>query len=129
MEKIKSSGLLINHNFINNPVHYTIISPYSFVLKEKCIVINNEEINLLKLLGSNVLNTVKLFNCDVACLNLNETLRQIEEIIDTKSYTQHVVINAGKVVLMQDNERLRELLKVVILSMQMDNQLFGQQNY
>ena len=98
-------------------------------MKEKCIVINNEEINLLKLLGSNVLNTVKLFNCDVACLNLNETLRQIEEIIDTKSYTQHVVINAGKVVLMQDNERLRELLKVVILSMQMDNQLFGQQNY
>lgn len=51
MEKIKSSGLLINHNFINNPVHYTIISPYSFVLKDKCIVINNEEINLLKLLG------------------------------------------------------------------------------
>ncbi|MGH1012817.1 hypothetical protein COI41_26190 [Bacillus toyonensis] len=51
MEKTKSSGLLINHDFINNPVHYTIISPYLFEVNDKCIVINNEEINLLKLLG------------------------------------------------------------------------------
>ncbi|MGG5795542.1 WecB/TagA/CpsF family glycosyltransferase [Bacillus nitratireducens] len=56
------------------------------------------------------MNTVKLFNCDVACLNLNETLEQIERIINTRSYTQHVVINAGKVVLMQDNEKLREIV-------------------
>ncbi|PGW34034.1 glycosyltransferase [Bacillus cereus] len=57
------------------------------------------------------MNTVKLFNCDVASLNLNETLEQIEQIINTKNYTQHVVINAGKVVLMQDNERLREIVQ------------------
>lgn len=51
MEKVKSSGLLIKHDFLKNPVHYTVISPSLFEIHDNRIKINTEEINLQKILG------------------------------------------------------------------------------
>ncbi|OJD72944.1 alginate lyase family protein [Bacillus sp. NH11B] len=51
MEKVKSTGLLIKHNFSEKPVHYTIISPSPFEVYDDRLKINTEEINLQKILG------------------------------------------------------------------------------
>lgn len=51
-----------------------------------------------------------MFGCEVASITMNETLDQIEKIIDTRTLTQHVVINAGKVVLMENDEKLRRIV-------------------
>lgn len=57
------------------------------------------------------MKTVKLFGCDVADLTMEESLNEIEKIIDNKIPTQHVVINASKVVLMDKDEKIRNIIK------------------
>lgn len=57
------------------------------------------------------METVKLFGCDVANLTMEESLNEIEKIIDNKIPTQHVVINASKVVLMNKDEKIRNIIK------------------
>lgn len=51
-----------------------------------------------------------MFGCDVANLTMEETLKEIEKIIDNKIVTQHVVINAGKVVLMDKDKKLKRII-------------------
>lgn len=41
---------------------------------------------------------------------MEETLDEIEKIIDNRILTQHVVINAGKVVLMENDENLKKIV-------------------
>ena len=53
---------------------------------------------------------VELFECNVASTTMDETLVAIEEIIKRKIPTQHVVINASKVVLMDKDEKLKEII-------------------
>ncbi|WP_239256604.1 WecB/TagA/CpsF family glycosyltransferase [Listeria ilorinensis] len=43
-------------------------------------------------------------------LTMQETLLRIEEIIEDRQWTQHVVINAGKINLMQENKALRDIV-------------------
>jgi len=43
-------------------------------------------------------------------ISMDETLRRIENIIEAKEPTQHVVINAGKINLMQQNSALKEIV-------------------
>lgn len=57
------------------------------------------------------MKTVKLFDCDVANLTMKETLDEIEKIIQKGQVTQHVVINAGKIVQMSKDQRLKEIVK------------------
>lgn len=57
------------------------------------------------------MKTIKLFGCDVADLTMEESLNEIERIIDNKIPTQHVVINASKVVLMDKDEKIRNIIK------------------
>ena len=57
------------------------------------------------------MKTVKIFDCDVAALNIEETIKEIELRIQKREKTQHVVINAGKVVLMEKDEKLKEIIK------------------
>lgn len=57
------------------------------------------------------MKTVKLFDCDVANLTMDETLKEVEELIKNRQVTQHVVINAGKVVLMSKDENLKEIVQ------------------
>lgn len=57
------------------------------------------------------MKTIRLFDCDVANLTMQETLNEIEDIIKKRQVTQHVVINAGKVVLMSKNEELKNIVK------------------
>ncbi|WP_415322600.1 WecB/TagA/CpsF family glycosyltransferase [Clostridium perfringens] len=57
------------------------------------------------------MNTVKLFGCNVANLTMEESLNEIEKIIDSRIPTQHVVINASKVVLMDKDEKIRNIIK------------------
>jgi len=57
------------------------------------------------------MKTVKLFDCEVAALNMEETIEEIEHRIERREKTQHVVINAGKVVLMEKDEKLKEIIK------------------
>ena len=60
---------------------------------------------------SDTVKTSNLFDCEVASINLNETLEVVETIIDTNTYTQHVVLNAGKVVLMKKDSELKSIIK------------------
>lgn len=53
---------------------------------------------------------VKFLNTYVDALNMEETLCEIEKYIINKSCVQHVVINAGKVNLMQEDDRLTEVI-------------------
>lgn len=57
------------------------------------------------------MKTVNLYGCEVAALNMNDTLKEIQRRIDEKVVTQHVVINAGKVVLMNKDKKLADIVK------------------
>lgn len=52
----------------------------------------------------------KFLNTYVNALSLEETVFEVEEIIRKKNPTQHVVINASKVNLMRDDEKLRSIV-------------------
>jgi len=51
---------------------------------------------------------VDVLNIPVQALSMSETLGFIKSRIDNKEFTQHVVVNAGKIVSMQDDEALRK---------------------
>lgn len=53
---------------------------------------------------------VKFLNTYVDALTMDETLKKIQKYIDSKACVQHVVINAGKVNLMQENEELTRII-------------------
>lgn len=52
----------------------------------------------------------KIFNSYVDTYNMDETLQKIETIISKRKPTQHVVINASKVNLMQKDEQLTQII-------------------
>lgn len=56
------------------------------------------------------MKTVDIFGCSVAAINMKETLEEIEKIIENRILTQHVVINAGKVVLMNNDFKLKKIV-------------------
>lgn len=51
-----------------------------------------------------------MFGCEVASATMKETLEEIEKIIDSRTLTQHVVINASKVVLMDNDDKLKNIV-------------------
>lgn len=53
---------------------------------------------------------VKFLNTYVDALSMDETLEKIQEYIDNKACVQHVVINAGKVNLMQEDKALTKII-------------------
>lgn len=53
---------------------------------------------------------IKFLNTYVDALTMEETLRKIEISIKNKSCTQHVVINAGKINLMQNDKELTRII-------------------
>jgi len=53
---------------------------------------------------------VNLLNFSVDNLTLEDTLSKIDYIIDNRILTQHVVVNAGKAVLLQKDRKLREII-------------------
>lgn len=53
---------------------------------------------------------VKFLNTYVDALTMQETLEKIKDYIDNRACVQHVVINAGKVNLMQENEELTKII-------------------
>lgn len=57
------------------------------------------------------MKTVNLFGCDVAAITMQETIEEIDKRIQNKITTQHVVINAGKVVLMNKDSKLVNIIK------------------
>lgn len=56
------------------------------------------------------MKTVDIFGCNVAAVDMMETLEEIENIIENRKLTQHVVINAGKVVLMNKDSKLKKIV-------------------
>ncbi|GIN90671.1 UDP-N-acetyl-D-mannosamine transferase [Siminovitchia terrae] len=54
---------------------------------------------------------VHLFNCYIDNLNMDETISKVNEIIIERKPVQHVVVNASKVVLMQKDKKLNEIIK------------------
>lgn len=56
------------------------------------------------------MKTIDIFGCNVAAINMKETLEEIEKIIENRKLTQHVVINAGKVVLMNKDYKLKKIV-------------------
>lgn len=55
-------------------------------------------------------NRYKIFNTYVDALSFDETIERIEQIIAERKPTQHVVINASKINLMQQDEKLTEIV-------------------
>lgn len=53
---------------------------------------------------------VKFLNTYVDALTMDETLEEIQKYIDNKECIQHVVINASKVNLMQEDEELTKII-------------------
>ena len=56
------------------------------------------------------LETVNMFGVDVAATTMNQTVQYIEKSIEENRKIQHVVINAGKVVLMKNDAKLTEII-------------------
>lgn len=54
--------------------------------------------------------SVRLFGVDVDALTMDETLDRVFAIVNRGEPVQHVVINAGKVVLMSDDGALRDVI-------------------
>ena len=54
---------------------------------------------------------VKMFGVDVASFNMQQTIEYIDESIQKNITMQHVVINASKIVLMQECDGLKEIIK------------------
>lgn len=52
-----------------------------------------------------------MFGIQVAALDMNETIKYIDNCIKNNKIVQHVVINAGKVVLMEKDKKLKEIIK------------------
>ncbi len=52
----------------------------------------------------------KIFNTYVDALSFDETIQKIEQIISEGKPTQHVVINASKINLMHEDEKLTEIV-------------------
>jgi N-acetylglucosaminyldiphosphoundecaprenol N-acetyl-beta-D-mannosaminyltransferase len=53
---------------------------------------------------------VSLFGVEIDALTFGQTLDRAFELVDTGSKTQHVVLNAAKVVHMSKDDRLREII-------------------
>ncbi|MCK5633343.1 WecB/TagA/CpsF family glycosyltransferase [bacterium] len=53
---------------------------------------------------------IKFFGAYIDPLTMDETLSQIENIIETRKITQHVVINVAKLVLLQKDEQLKSIV-------------------
>jgi len=54
-----------------------------------------------------MIKTVNIFDVPVARFTMNETLNYIWDSIDKKEEIQHVVVNAGKIVAMQNDKELK----------------------
>lgn len=72
---------------------------------------------------------VRLLGTFLDCLTMEQTLQYIEVIIALREQVQHVVINASKVNLINKDEKLKKLLRIVHLLMRMVSQLFGLQGF
>jgi N-acetylglucosaminyldiphosphoundecaprenol N-acetyl-beta-D-mannosaminyltransferase len=53
---------------------------------------------------------VSLFGCEVDPLTLDETIRAADELIQVSEPVQHCAVNASKVVMLQGDSRLREIV-------------------
>ena len=53
------------------------------------------------------INTSNMFNIPIVSITMDETTDLIEQSVKSGKELQHVVVNAGKIVAMQDNEELR----------------------
>lgn len=52
----------------------------------------------------------QILNTYVNAISMDETIKEVEKIIENKKSTQHVVINASKVNLMEKDENLRRIV-------------------
>lgn len=52
-----------------------------------------------------------VLGCDIDRLDMDQTVRRVDEIIETGGPVQHVAINVAKVVALRDNPRLREIVE------------------
>lgn len=58
-----------------------------------------------------MLDTVKILNCKVTKADTKETIVEIKEIIKKRQPVQHVVVNAGKLVMLQKDHKLKEIIE------------------
>ena len=53
---------------------------------------------------------VRVLGCEIDRLDMDEVVAHCERSIDTRTPTQHMAVNAAKVVAMQDDEHLRQIV-------------------
>ncbi len=60
--------------------------------------------------ANSVSSRIQFFGAFIDPLTMQETLSRVEQIILTRKPTQHVVINVAKLVMMQKDQKLREIV-------------------
>ena len=55
-------------------------------------------------------NRVRFFGSKIDLLTMDQSLSCVEDIIQARRLTQHVVINVAKLVMMQTDDKLREIV-------------------
>jgi N-acetylglucosaminyldiphosphoundecaprenol N-acetyl-beta-D-mannosaminyltransferase len=60
-------------------------------------------------------HTVSVLGCDIDALTLTETVAEVDRLIRARRPVQHCVINAAKAVMLERDERLREILSTCAL--------------
>jgi len=53
---------------------------------------------------------INILGSNIDALTMDETIAKVEELIEARRYTQHVVVNAGKINLMQKDKNLRKIV-------------------
>jgi len=53
---------------------------------------------------------ISLFDCPIDAISISETIAEIESCINRQLHIQHVVVNVAKIVAMQDNKNLKQIV-------------------
>ena len=54
---------------------------------------------------------IRLFGCDVAALTMDETVEEVRRIVSARRPSQHIVLNAFKIVMMYDDPAMAEIVR------------------
>lgn len=88
---------------------------FSNVKKRKILIQKSSNFISLQFLPStkkrnNKMPQINFLGCPIDSLNMQESIKEVERYIQQKEMCQHVVVNAAKIVHMQTDEKLKEII-------------------
>lgn len=55
-------------------------------------------------------NRINILGCNIDKLTMDQTIQKVEDIISKRKPTQHVVVNAAKIIMMHEDPKLRDII-------------------